>query len=170
LVWKKKQNLTQQKHTFTNQKKYTTEQNQHKKTKARFSHLLRHPAWKWRGPILTSALHEFVTYLLTHLLTAQEPTRGKPIWILTKQEMVGWQRHQLDHMHIICICCSVLQVTTAETRAKNSLMVSVTQKLRSAIPGHIVVGPMKAVIKIYSLGAGWHTQLSTLERRELITR
>ena len=65
----------------------------------------------------------------------------------------------------------VLQVTTAETRAKNSLMVNVTQKLRrSGIPGHIVVGLMKAVIKIYSLGAGWHTRLSTLERRELITR
>jgi len=26
----------------------------------------------------------------------------KPIWILTKQGMMGWQRHQLDHMQIIC--------------------------------------------------------------------
>jgi len=34
-----KQNLTQQKHTFANQKCPTT-QNKHKKTKARFSHLL----------------------------------------------------------------------------------------------------------------------------------
>jgi len=36
-VWKK--NLTQQKHTHTNQKKCTTTQNKHKKTKARFSRL-----------------------------------------------------------------------------------------------------------------------------------
>jgi len=49
------------------------------KTKARFSRLLRHPAWKWRGPILISALHKSVTYLLptlTRLLTAPGPTRG----------------------------------------------------------------------------------------------
>jgi len=39
----------------------------HKKTTARFSLLLRHPAWKWRGPGLILALHKFVTYLLRHL-------------------------------------------------------------------------------------------------------
>jgi len=27
---------------------------------------------------------------------------GKPFWILVKQEMMGWQWHQLDHMRIIC--------------------------------------------------------------------
>ena len=43
------------------------------KTKARFSHLLRHPAWKRRGPILISALHKFVTYLLRHLPTYLQP-------------------------------------------------------------------------------------------------
>ena len=42
----KKLNLTQEKHTFTNQKKCTTTHNKHKKTKVRFSRLLRHPAWK----------------------------------------------------------------------------------------------------------------------------
>jgi len=26
----------------------------------------------------------------------------KPIWILMKQEMMGWQCHQLDHMQINC--------------------------------------------------------------------
>jgi len=26
----------------------------------------------------------------------------KPIWILMKQEMMGWQWHQLDRMQIIC--------------------------------------------------------------------
>jgi len=30
--------------------------------KARFSRLLRHPAWKRRGPVLISALHKFVSY------------------------------------------------------------------------------------------------------------
>jgi len=28
--------------------------------------------------------------------------KGKPFWILLEQEMMGWQRHQLDHMQIIC--------------------------------------------------------------------
>jgi len=59
-----KLNLTQQKHAFTNQKKCTT-QNKHKKTKARFSRLLQHPAWKWRGPILVLVPNKFATYLLT---------------------------------------------------------------------------------------------------------
>jgi len=61
----KKQNLTQQKHTFTNQRKCTTTQNKHKKTKARFSRLLRHPAWKRRGPIPVSVLYKLVTCWLT---------------------------------------------------------------------------------------------------------
>ena len=26
----------------------------------------------------------------------------EPIWILMKQEMMGWQWHQLNHMQIIC--------------------------------------------------------------------
>ena len=39
-----KLNLTQQKQTFTNQNECT--QNKHKKTKPRFSRLLRHLAWK----------------------------------------------------------------------------------------------------------------------------
>jgi len=29
--------------------------------------------------------------------------KGKPLWILLEQEMMGWQWHQLDHMQIICI-------------------------------------------------------------------
>ena len=45
--------------------------------KARFSHLLRHLAWKRRGPILVSALHWSLAYLDTyHLVTAPGPTRG----------------------------------------------------------------------------------------------
>jgi len=37
-----------------------------KETKARFSRLLRHPAWKPSGPIVVSALYKFVTYLLSN--------------------------------------------------------------------------------------------------------
>jgi len=68
-----KLNLTQQKHAFTTEKKCTTTQNKHRETKARFSHLLRHPAWKWTEPILVLALHKFVTYLLTYLDTYLQP-------------------------------------------------------------------------------------------------
>ena len=28
--------------------------------------------------------------------------KGKPFWILMKQEMMGWQWHQLHHMQIVC--------------------------------------------------------------------
>ena len=42
-------NLTQQKHTFINQKKCTETPNKHKKTKAKFSRLLRHPALNGEG-------------------------------------------------------------------------------------------------------------------------
>jgi len=28
--------------------------------------------------------------------------KSKPFWILMKQEMMGWQWHQLDHIQIIC--------------------------------------------------------------------
>ena len=74
LGWfEKKQNLTEQKRTFTNQKKCTITQNKHKKTKARFSRLLQHPAWKRRGPVLVLALCKFVTYLLRHLPTGPDP-------------------------------------------------------------------------------------------------
>ena len=48
LVWKKL-NLLQQKHALTNQKKCTTTQNKHKKTKAGLSRLLRHLTWKRSG-------------------------------------------------------------------------------------------------------------------------
>jgi len=41
---------------------YNTKQTQ--KKLVRCSRLLRHPAWKWRGPILVLALHKFATYLL----------------------------------------------------------------------------------------------------------
>ena len=89
-----KLNLTQQNHTFSNQKKCTTTQNKHKKTKPRFSRLLGHPVWKQKGPILVSALHKCVTYLLrhfTHLLTAPGPTQGiETVRHLTNTDTVHW--------------------------------------------------------------------------------
>jgi len=59
-----KQNLTQQNHTFTNQKKCTTTQNKHKnKTPGLVTSYDIRPE-KRSGPILVSALHKFVAYLL----------------------------------------------------------------------------------------------------------
>jgi len=52
LVRKKTKCNTRQKHAFTNQKKCTTTPNKHRKTKATFSRLLWHPAWKWNRSIL----------------------------------------------------------------------------------------------------------------------
>ena len=43
---------TRQKHAFINQKKCTTTQHKHEKTKARFSRLLRQPAWERSRSIL----------------------------------------------------------------------------------------------------------------------
>jgi len=81
LAWYGKRNLAQQKHTFTDQQKCTATQNKHKKTKARFTCLLRHPAWKRRGPILILALHKFVTFLLTSTLTHLQTYMGlKRMW------------------------------------------------------------------------------------------
>jgi len=62
------------------QSKKCTTQNKHKKTKAGFSHLLRHPAWKQRGAYSGFGASQFVAYLLTetltYLLTALAPTWG----------------------------------------------------------------------------------------------
>jgi len=68
------------------------------KTKARFSRLLRHPAWKWRGSILVLALHKYVTYLLTytltHLLTAPGPTQGMSVKNSMNQQQMHLQSTQ----------------------------------------------------------------------------
>jgi len=87
-----KQNLTQQKHTFSNQKKRTTTQNKHKKTKARFSCILQ---------LLLLLLHPF-NGLFSMTTWISRHQKGKPFWILLEQETMGWQWHQLDHMQIIC--------------------------------------------------------------------
>jgi len=74
-----KLNSTQQKHASPI-KRNVLQQKINTKTKASFSNLLQHPAWKWRGPILISALHKFVTYLLGHLPTYLQPrTHTEPV-------------------------------------------------------------------------------------------
>jgi len=97
-----KQNLTQQKHTFTNRNKYTPTQHKHKTTKARFSHLLTHSTWKRRRPILILALHKFVTYLLRHpLFYSPEPTWDRvsmksTYWFL--RQVVHWITQRKNHV------------------------------------------------------------------------
>jgi len=36
------------------------------------------------------------------LFSTSRHQKGKPLWILLEQEMMGWQWHQLDHIQIIC--------------------------------------------------------------------
>ena len=60
-----KLNLTQQKHTFTNQKKYTTTQNKHKKLKPGLVISYDTRPRNGSGPILVLVLHKLVTDLLT---------------------------------------------------------------------------------------------------------
>jgi len=40
--------------------------------------------------------------LFSRTIWVSQHQKGKPVWILMKQEMMGWQWHQLDHMQIIC--------------------------------------------------------------------
>ena len=46
-------------------------------------------------------LHAFNGLFLNTTWVSQHQ-KSKPFWILLEQEMIGWQWHQLDHMHIIC--------------------------------------------------------------------
>jgi len=51
--------------------------------------------------------HTINTTTLHLIKTAFSPgqsrhQKGKSFWILLKQDMMGWQWHQLDHMQIIC--------------------------------------------------------------------
>ena len=40
--------------------------------------------------------------LFSRIIWVSRHQKGKPFWILLKQEMMGWKWHQLDHMQIIC--------------------------------------------------------------------
>ena len=39
----------------------------------------------------------------TTWISRHQKGTGKPFWILMKQDVMGWQWHQLDHMQIICM-------------------------------------------------------------------
>jgi len=50
-----------------------------------------------------SPYRQTVTHLTASfqdILGKPAPERSKPYWILMKQEMMGWQWHQMDHMQI----------------------------------------------------------------------
>jgi len=38
--------------------------------------------------------------MMMMMMITPERLKIEPIWILMKQEMIGWQWHQLDHMQI----------------------------------------------------------------------
>jgi len=40
--------------------------------------------------------------LFSRTTWVRQHQKGKPFWILLKQDMMEWQWHQLDHMQIIC--------------------------------------------------------------------
>jgi len=46
--------------------------------------------------------HIYLTAFFSRTTWVSRHQKGKPFWILLKQEMMGWQWHQLDHMQIIC--------------------------------------------------------------------
>jgi len=46
--------------------------------------------------------HNIITEITRIDTNANRNHKGKPFWILIKQEMMGWQWHQLNHMQIIC--------------------------------------------------------------------
>jgi len=74
-------------HIHQSKEMYNT-QNKHKKTKARFSCLLRHSACKWRGLILgfgASQICHLLTYLDTDPLRATDP-HGATILGITSAE------------------------------------------------------------------------------------
>ena len=51
--------------------------------------------------LLLLLLHPFNGFF-SRTIWVNRHQKGKPFWILMKQEMMGWQCHQLDHMQIIC--------------------------------------------------------------------
>jgi len=69
------------------------------KTKARFSRLLWHPAWKRTGLFWFSRfINMSLIYLLRHLPTYLQPQEPHGV-----QDMMEWQWHQMEHIQIICI-------------------------------------------------------------------
>ena len=56
--------------------------------------------------LLASHAHRYYYIRLTAFLSrttwVSQHQKGKPFWILVKQDMMGWQWHQLDHTQLIC--------------------------------------------------------------------
>ena len=46
--------------------------------------------------------HNRLTAFFSRTIWVGRYQKDKPFWILLKQEMTGWQWHQLNHMQIIC--------------------------------------------------------------------
>jgi len=174
LVWKN--NLTQQNHTFTNQKKCTTIQNK-QKTKARFSCLLQHPAWKWREPIMALALHKFVNllrrHLFTHLLTVQDPHGARHLMTLLRGGNIVPTEHKSCMLHWLSLFWhknssnifsyssqpAVYQVWTCSFYSPFFSLIDICQNWLSSMGySHITVTCDKSVyLDLYSLWATSHT-------------
>jgi len=72
---------------------------------ARLSFSYTHESWKTRletPTMITTDKRQIYTRLMASLPEHPGTRKVKPIWILMKQETMGWQWHQLDHMQIIC--------------------------------------------------------------------
>ena len=60
--------------------------------------------------VLNSGVSLSLTHTHTHMFNSlfsrttwvNHHQKGKPFWIFLKQEMMGWQWDQLEHMQIIC--------------------------------------------------------------------
>jgi len=62
----------------------------------------------------------------------------KPVWILMKQDMMGWQWHHLDHMKIIC--------TSLQTDNHASSLITQFFYRLDALPNNSVKAPLNAII------------------------
>ena len=96
LVWKKL-NLTQQKHTFTNEKKCTTIQNKHRKLKPGLVASYDIQPRNGEGLVLFWRFTNLsLTYSLTQLITAQSPTFE--IWRWRIQQL--WTVWDNNNIHV----------------------------------------------------------------------
>jgi len=50
----------------------------------------------------THTQHTRSTAFFSRTTWVSQHQKGKPFWVLLKQEMIGWQWRQLDYMQIIC--------------------------------------------------------------------
>jgi len=67
------------------------------------------PHMQIRMPMLLSH-YSIIVHAARHEMNENYSQKDKPFWILLKQEMTGWQWHQLDHMQVICTYINKLQL------------------------------------------------------------